>query len=143
LIDSYDRSGEMNMLPQICAVEECDNYAFPNSPYCEEHTNPEDLLECKAAEILKLIRQNRELYDRELGGFVEGERRGKKPNVSIEVLFKALEKQFADLKQDYSLCDPCWVGRAKKDLADIRNVAGVLFLVLEGKNVASLTRSGE
>jgi hypothetical protein len=117
----------------ICSVIDCDNPRYLESPYCEEHTTDEDKLEFRAAYILNQIQTNSELIEREIGGLREGERRGKKPTVSIDVLMMALQKQFRDLQQDYALYDPCWVGRAKKDLADLRNVAGILFLVLDGK----------
>ncbi len=121
----------------VCSVDECVNLRYYNSPYCEEHTTDEDKLEARASWILDQIKRNPELHERELGGLIEGERRGKKPNVSIDVLMMALQKQFHDLQQDYALCDPCWVGRAKKDLADLRNVAGILFLVLDNRNLST------
>jgi hypothetical protein len=117
----------------ICSVISCENKRYFDSPYCEKHTLDTDKIVCKADWILKQIKENNELYERELGGLIEGEQRGKKPTVSIDVLMMALQKQFLDLRQDYALSDPCWVGRAKKDLADIRNVAGILFLVLTNK----------
>jgi hypothetical protein len=117
----------------ICSVTDCVNPRYLESPYCDEHTTDEDKLDFRAAYILQQIQTNSELIEREMGGLVEGERRGKKPTVSIDELVMALQKQFRDLQQDYALFDPCWVGRAKKSLADIRNVAGILFLALDGK----------
>jgi hypothetical protein len=83
-----------------------------------------------AMEIWKKINENKQLKALELKGLALGEERGKQPNVPITTLYHSFEKQIDDLGWAYAKKD---VTAMKKCLADIRNVAGIFFLNLEGE----------
>jgi len=90
---------------------------------------------------------NPELLELEIKGFLRGKRRGKTMKVSIDDIYLSLEKQIIDLKlvwHEYirsrlkgkqKLVRPnkylLNIIPMKKCLADIRNVAGCMFLKLQ------------
>ena len=78
-----------------------------------------------ASGLFDSIKNNKELNEYELAGLVEGEKRGKKPNVPLKVLTDALHKQYLDFLKAYGDDDK---EAMKKTLADLRSVAGILFL---------------
>lgn len=80
--------------------------------------------------LFNSIKNNKDLNEYELSGLAEGQKRGKKPNVSLEVLNDALHKQYLDFLKAYGQDDE---ERMKKCLADLRNVAGIFFLQIQVK----------
>jgi hypothetical protein len=94
----------------------------------------------KGKEILKAIKQNVKLRRSEQDGFVRGEKKGKTMDVSDYVLMASLRKQMLDLEKAwatyYVTTMPTRKQIAKQELekkiADLRNVAGCLFLKLGG-----------
>jgi hypothetical protein len=82
------------------------------------------------------IRADSDLAECELAGLTKGEKRQKKPNVPIEILFYSLQKQWRDFEKAYRK-NADNNEEVKKCLADIRNVAGILFLNLKGRFSAS------
>ncbi len=76
------------------------------------------------------IRQNSNLEALEKAGLFRGEERGKSPKVPVDVLRQSLHKQYLDFLKAYGDDDSM---RMKQCLADLRNVAGIYFLVLDGE----------
>jgi len=75
---------------------------------------------------------NDELSKLEQDGFVRGEKRGKTMDVPLQILFGSFEKQHKDWLVAYTNKN---ILEMKVALADIRNVAGIIFLKLnEGGN---------
>lgn len=74
------------------------------------------------------IRDNLKLRELENEGFKRGEERGKTMNIYEADILLSLEKQFKDLKFGFLLKTDA---QRLKELADIRNVAGLLFLLIE------------
>jgi len=90
---------------------------------------PEQALH-EANEILRQINENADLHDLELDGFIRGFRAGKTLNVGMQLLLNSLRKQVGDWESifiDYILGNAT-LDDLKRRLADIRNVAGVIFL---------------
>lgn len=81
-----------------------------------------------ALKLWERIRQNLVLEELEKEGLCRGEQRGKKPDVSIDVLALAVHKQYRDFVRAYVDDDK---KEMKRCLADLRNVAGLVFLKLE------------
>jgi len=84
------------------------------------------------------VTMNGELIDLEKAGFERGEKRGKTMNCDWIVLSRALEKQIADLQYaiDIGLIEATSEGltnlaEIKRCIADVRNVAGCLFLKIQ------------
>lgn len=84
----------------------------------------------KALRLWEQIRENVCLEELEKDGLCRGEQRGKKPDVPVEVLQDALGKQYRDFMRAYGVFDE---NERKRCLADLRNVAGILFLKLDGQ----------
>jgi len=82
----------------------------------------------KATELWNKIHENNELEILEKDGLHKGEAEGKQPNVSVNVLRISLRKQYLDFLTAYGGNDDEGM---KKRLADIRNIAGILFLRLQ------------
>jgi len=80
--------------------------------------------------LWKTIRNNKKLQALEKRGFTRGKRKGKTMNVSVGELYGSLAKQWRDLANTYLYGDN--VGHVRRCLADLRNVAGCLFLKLDG-----------
>lgn len=74
------------------------------------------------------IYQNEELIKLEKQGFIHGEKQGKTMNVTTHDLHKSLLKQWRDYIKAYNSEN---VDDIKITLADLRNVAGCLFLKLQ------------
>ena len=91
----------------------------------------------EANEILQKINNTEELSSLELDGFLRGIRDGKTMNVTLDVMKNSLAKQVSDWNSafiDYILGNRT-LSDLKRCLADIRNVAGVIFLkVCERQN---------
>ena len=81
------------------------------------------------------IKENGKLNRLEIAGLGEGKRRGKSPHVSFEELHKALQKQWKDLEKACARTDQEWPMAVEKCLADLRNVAGILFLNVSGEKI--------
>jgi len=64
----------------------------------------------------------------EIRGFIRGERKGKTMNVPPVIVFESLQKQWKDLENAFYCCSDN--NELKKCIADLRNVAGCLFLKL-------------
>lgn len=95
--------------------------------------NEHDIFE--AAELLKTINDNDELSSLELDGFIRGIRKGKTLNVNLDMLTHSLRKQMGDYESkriDYIL-GKATIDDLKRCLADIRNVAGCIFITLKPK----------
>jgi hypothetical protein len=75
-----------------------------------------------------LIHENKRLENFEKQGFLRGVKKKKTMNVDIFVLFDSLGKQYRDLVRAYGINDK---EDMKRCLADLRNVAGCLFLKVE------------
>ena len=71
--------------------------------------------------------ENPELKGLEIQGFLRGLKRGKTMDVPLHVLFASLEKQHRDWLIAYGGAN---ISEMKKTLADLRNVAGIIFLKL-------------
>jgi len=71
--------------------------------------------------------ENPELEELEIQGFVCGLKRGKTMDVPLRTLFRSLEKQHDDWLVAYVNKN---ILEMKKALADLRNVAGIMFLKL-------------
>lgn len=83
----------------------------------------------EVAEILQCsISGNKELKKLEIEGFVKGTKEGKTMNVPILTIIDSLKKQWKDWEKVRFSSNP---GRMKRALADLRNVAGCLFLKLQ------------
>lgn len=83
----------------------------------------------KSAELWNEIRENPRLKYFELMGFRRGLRRHKTMDVELGRVFESLKKQWNDLRDAYMLCaDEATLMRC---IADLRNVAGCLFLKIE------------
>ena len=78
--------------------------------------------------LLEAINKNIELQGLELAGFVRGNIRGKTMNVPLSTVWMSLMKQVADVGQ--ALGDNNMIA-LKKALADLRNVAGCMFLITQ------------
>ena len=92
----------------------------------------------KALKLWRQIRENISLEEMEKDGLFRGEERGKKPDVSFDILVGSLSKQMEDchtaiqrLNNEYYLTLDEAKTELKKCLADLRNVAGIMFLRLE------------
>jgi len=88
----------------------------------------------KGLELHRKISENEELIGLEMNGFIEGEKRGKTMDVSLEELARSLEKQYRDWRKAY-YNKQLWkdgVYQMKKTLADLINVAGCVFIKIEG-----------
>jgi hypothetical protein len=77
------------------------------------------------------------LQNLEINGFIRGENKGKTMDVPLPVIFGSLQKQWKDLEESY-LRSALKTHLRRKDgedlkrrIADLRNVAGCLFLKLE------------
>ena len=70
---------------------------------------------------------NDELSRLERDGFVRGEKRGKIMDVPLAILYASLRKQYKDWLVAY---DNKNILEMKTTLADLRNVAGIIFLKL-------------
>lgn len=97
-------------------------------------------IETKAMDLFLNIRWNKELRDLEIAGFVRGEEEGKDMDVPVGVVVDSLEKQWRDFADAYKryiedqydeVKRKKAVLELKRTLADLRNVAGCSFLVLE------------
>lgn len=82
----------------------------------------------KGMKLFRRVRLNEELRLHEVAGFVRGAEKGKKMNVQFHVVTKSLEKQWKDWQKARLSSDPYVI---KKALADLRNVAGCAFLILQ------------
>ena len=71
--------------------------------------------------------KNPELIELEKQGVLRGFKREKTMDVPLHVLFASLEKQHRDWLIAYGGAN---ISEMKKTLADIRNVAGIIFLKL-------------
>jgi len=71
--------------------------------------------------------KNPELKELEIQGFLSGLKRGKTMDVPLRTLFRSLEKQHDDWLVAYVNKN---ILEMKKALADLRNVAGIMFLKL-------------
>ena len=84
----------------------------------------------KGETIYNKIQANIELQNLELRGFIKGDKKGKTMDVPLVALKMNLAKQFRDWLNAY---DSKNILDMKKALADLRNVAGCVFLkLLEG-----------
>lgn len=99
----------------------------------------------EAAELLRKINENDELRSLELDGFIRGIRKGKTMDVDLSRLRYSLRKQMGDYESK-------WIdhilGEATKDdlkryVADIRNVAGIIFLKLCEKKEGAIKGIGK
>ena len=86
-------------------------------------------------ELWKEIRNNKKLQALEKRGFTRGKRKGKTMNVPLGELYSSLTKQFREVGEAYLLCTDG--AHLRRCLADLRNVAGCLFLKLDGYEEAS------
>jgi hypothetical protein len=82
----------------------------------------------KALRLWEQIHTDFKLEELEKAGLVDGEQRGKSPNVDEVTLFTALKKQWKDFEKSTRLHDDAYMMRC---LADLRNVAGIYVLKLE------------
>jgi len=71
--------------------------------------------------------ENPELKELEIQGFLRGLERGKTMDVPLQTLFTSLQKQHKDWLFAYFSKN---IPEMKKTLADLRNVAGIVFLKL-------------
>lgn len=86
--------------------------------------------ESKGLDIYNRINANVELETLEMKGFIEGEKKGKTMDVTLAELVDSLVKQKEDFQEAY---ENKQISAMKKALADLRNVAGCVFLkLLEG-----------
>ena len=88
-----------------------------------------------ATELLKAITDNDELSSLELEGFIRREEKGKTIGVSLDTLRHSLRKQQADYDSTWIdfILGNATIADLKRCIADIRNVAGCIFLVLDSK----------
>lgn len=115
-------------------------YKIKSTIHLKEHVGITDLFttpqEEKAFDLYLKYTQNQQLMDLEHRGFVEGLRRGKTDNVSLQTLFWSLKKQYYDWLNVNVDSTTKNVPEMKKALADLRNVAAIVFFKLcegEGK----------
>lgn len=83
----------------------------------------------KKHDLWEEIRNNEKLQVLEKQGFKRGKRKGKTMDVPLGAIYGGLEKQWRDLMNAYLCCDN--VGKVMRCIADLRNVAGCLFLKLD------------
>ena len=84
----------------------------------------------KGTRIYERIQTIVELRNLEIQGFIRGEKKGKTLDVPLVTLKMSLAKQFQDWLKAY---DSKNIPDMKKAIADLRNVAGCVFLkLLEG-----------
>jgi len=76
------------------------------------------------------IESCRDLKLLEIRGFIRGEEKGKTIDVPLEKVFQSLKKQWEDLETTYFKYGSFYPSKLKKCIADLRNVAGCLFLKL-------------
>ena len=81
-------------------------------------------------DLWNIIRDNEQLQRLEKRGFARGKRKGKTMDVPIGVLWDALAKQWSDLAYAFRSDD---VKEMRRCLADLRNVAGCLFIKLDAR----------
>lgn len=82
----------------------------------------------KGLELHRKIDENEELKELERQGFVRGEKKGKHMNVSLKELMQSLRKQYLDCLGAYNSKK---ISDMMCTIADLRNVAGCVFLKLE------------
>jgi len=88
------------------------------------------LKDLKGLEIYNTIQASKELEELEIKGFLQGEQRGKTMDVTLKTMFESLKKQYRDWVKAYNSKQ---ISEMKKSVADVRNVAGCIFLkLLEG-----------
>ena len=80
--------------------------------------------------IYSRIRDNERLQDLELLGFRRGQEQGKTLAVTVDTVYANLEKQWRDLTNAWH-ATPRDYAHIHRCLADLRNVAGCLFLNTE------------
>ena len=78
-------------------------------------------------DIYNAIQASKELDDLEIQGFIRGDEKGKTMDVPLQALFVSLAKQYNDWVDAY---DTRIISKMKRSIADIRNVAGCVFLKL-------------
>jgi len=84
----------------------------------------------QAVFLYNSIRNNGELQTLEIEGFQRGVKRKKTMDVTLDVLFESLGKQYRDFLRSYGMNDG---ENMKRCLADLRDVAGCFFLKLTEK----------
>ena len=84
----------------------------------------------QAVFLYNSIRNNGELQTLEIEGFQRGAKRKKTMDVTLDVLFESLGKQYRDFLRSYGMNDG---ENMKRCLADLRDVAGCFFLKLTEK----------
>ena len=91
------------------------------------------LKDLKGLDIYNTINTSKELEDLEIKGFLRGEKAGKTTNVPIGVIYESLSKQVKDLQDAYQFyqINSSQKEELKQKIADLRNVAGCLFLKLQ------------
>lgn len=86
-------------------------------------------------DLWKAIEGNIELQSLEKAGFIRGTQKNKSMDVTFEVVIDSLEKQWNDLGQAVAQYERNGTVEAlvsvKKCIADLRNVAGCLFLKIQ------------
>ena len=86
-------------------------------------TNEEEVAEIRYRYPITI---NKELKALEIEGFVRGLRKGKTMNVTLDkIVLESLHKQYLDFLKAYGSQDK---DEMKRTLADLRNVAGCVFL---------------
>ena len=78
--------------------------------------------------------ENPELKELEIQGLLRGLEKGKTMDVPLEVCFKSLEKQYKDWVRAFNIKPEKAkhkIPAMKKSLADLRNVAGIIFMKLK------------
>lgn len=83
----------------------------------------------KGKKIWEKIQKNEKLKELELAGFRRGDRKGKTMDVPLSEMFGSLSKQWKDLHDAYYL--GLDTGTLMKHIANLRNVAGCLFLKID------------
>lgn len=95
-----------------------------------ENTNKELTINKEVAmtHLWSSYSRNPELIELEKVGLLRGLRRGKTDNVPLESIQESLSKQYHDWIEAYISKD---IPEMKRTLADLRNVAGIIFLKLK------------
>jgi len=97
------------------------------------------------SKLYEKIARNGELIEYEKIGFEKGEKKGKTMDVDAYVVLRSLEKQMADLSYHFDMrmldvYEDFDLSAIKQAIADVRNVAGCLFLKIQETEASARKR---
>lgn len=90
----------------------------------------------KVMKLYNQIKNNRELTDLEINGFIQGATKGKTIDISMTDIYLSVHKQYLDFALEALNSSPNIEKNSvilKQRLADLRNCAGLMFIKLQEK----------